>query len=127
LPAPLSARRCRPRPRRPCSSPNRTHGPPLGFGSCSPPAQEPGQLTVGTPDANDQGAKSLGHLRINPVVGDSATPADEADVGLRASITREALVPGAVVERRRAIWELGAIRVHDGAGNLFMTQGLFVP
>ena len=41
--------------------------------------------------------------------------------------TVEALVPGAVKEKRRAIWQLGAIRVHDGAGNLFMTQGLFVP
>ena len=41
--------------------------------------------------------------------------------------TVEALVPGAVKEKRRAIWQLGAIRVHDGAGNLFLTQGLFVP
>ena len=36
-------------------------------------------------------------------------------------------MPGAVKEKRRAIWQLGAIRVHDGAGNLFLTQGLFVP
>ena len=51
------------------------------------------------------------------------------DVGSTCQLdtTVEALVPGAVVEKRRAIWELGAIRVHDGAGNLFMTQGLFVP
>jgi len=179
----------------PCSAPNRTHGPPLGFGSCNPPAQEPGQLTVGTPDANGQGAKSVGSLRITTLTGNPATTADEADVSLRANITDvrmrsdlsdytgdlearlriqitdknntphpggpgaatvqelthsqpipcagtanetvgstcqlnttvEALVPGAVVEKRRAIWELGAIRVHDGAGNLFMTQGLFVP
>jgi len=179
----------------PCSSPNRTHGPPLGFGSCNPPTQEPGQLTVGTPDANGQGAKSLGYLRITTLTGNPATLDDEADVKLRANITDvrlrsdladytgdlearlriqitdknntphpggpgaatvqeltlshqipcagtagttigstcqlattvEALLPGAVVEKRRAIWELGAIRVHDGAGNLFMTQGLFVP
>jgi hypothetical protein len=179
----------------PCSSPNRTHGPPLGFGSCNPPSQEPGQLTVGTPDSNGQGAKSVGHLRVITLTGNPATPADEADVRVLANITDvrmrsdlsdftgdlearltiqitdknntphpggpgaatvqelthshqipcaetanttvgstcqldttvEALLPGAVVEKRRAIWELGAIRVHDGAGNLFLTQGLFVP
>ena len=179
----------------PCSAPNRAHGPPLGFGSCNPPAQQSGQLTVGTPDANGQGAKSLGYLRIGTLPGNPTTPADEADVRLWANITDvrmrsdlsdytgdlgvrlaiqitdknntphpggpgaatveelthsqpipctgtdnttvgstcqvdttvEALVPGAVVEKRRAIWELGAVRVHDGAGNLFMTQGLFVP
>jgi hypothetical protein len=179
----------------PCSSPNRTHGPPLGFGSCNPPSQEPGQLTVGTPDSNGKGAKSLGHLRVTTLTGNPATPADEADVRVLGNITDvrmrsglsdytgdlearftiqitdknntphpggpgaatvepftqslsipctgtadttvgstcqldttvEALLPGAVVEKRRAIWELGAIRVHDGAGNLFLTQGLFVP
>ena len=39
----------------------------------------------------------------------------------------EAFVPGAVKELRRAIWHLGTIRVHDGAGNLFLTQGIWVP
>jgi hypothetical protein len=179
----------------PCTSTNRTHGPPLAFGSCNPPAQAPGELTVGTPDANGQPAKSVSYLRINPLRGDPSTHADEADVRLRAQIndvrlrsdlsdytgdlqarlaiqitdrdntphpggpgvatvqqfthshpllctatpdtsvgstcefdtTVEALVPGAVKELTRAIWELGAIRVHDGAGNLFMTQGVFVP
>ena len=41
--------------------------------------------------------------------------------------TVEALVPGGVKKITRAIWEAGAIRVHDGAGNLFLTQGIFVP
>ena len=179
----------------PCTSANRAHGPPLAFPSCNPPAQAPGQLTVGTPDANGHPAKSVSYLRVNPLRGDPSTPADEADVRLRAIIndvrvasdlsdytgdlearltvqitdkdntphpggpgaatvqgfthsqpisctatgdttvgstceldtTVEALVPGAVTELTRAIWELGAIRVHDGAGNLFMTQGIFVP
>ena len=176
----------------PCTSSNRTHGPPLAFPSCNPPTQAPGQLTVGTPDANGQPAKSVSYLRIDSLRGDPSTPADEADVRLRADITDvrlrsdfsdytgslevrltlkitdkdntphpgtatvqqlthshplpcgatgdttlgatcqldttvEALVPGAVKELTRAIWELGAIRVHDGTGNLFMTQGIFVP
>ena len=70
----------------PCTSPNSTHGPPLASGSCNPPVQEPGDLTVGTPDANGQGAKSVSNLRINPLRGDPTTPADEADVRLRANI-----------------------------------------
>ena len=49
----------------------------------------------------------------------------------------DALVPGTIVERNRAIWELGALRVLDGGADedaestgdntLFLTQGLFVP
>ena len=178
----------------PCTSPDRTHGPPLAFPSCTP-TQEPGELTVGSPDANGRPAKSVSYLRVNPLRGDPSTSADEADVRLRATIndvrlrsdlsdytgdlearltikitdrdnmphpggpgaatvqgfthshpiscaatadttvgstceldtTVEALVPGAVTELTRAIWELGTIHVHDGAGNLFLTQGVFAP
>ena len=67
---------------RPCTSPNRTHGPPLAFGSCNPPVREPGRLTVGTPDANGAPAKSYGYVRLATVRGDGSTPADEADVTL---------------------------------------------
>jgi hypothetical protein len=51
-----------------------------------------------------------------------------------------ALSPGTIREGKRAIWELGAIRVFDGGGSgdptvyngnapstLFADQGLFVP
>ena len=47
-----------------CAAPNSTHGPPLGFGSCSPPSQESPNVTVGTPDANGAAAKSIGYLRF---------------------------------------------------------------
>ena len=65
-----------------CTSSNRTHGPPLTFPSCSPPAREPGRLTVGTPDANGQPAKAYGYVRLSTVVGNPGTSADEADVGI---------------------------------------------
>jgi glucose/arabinose dehydrogenase/PKD repeat protein len=53
-----------------------------------------------------------------------------------ATTTVDALMPGAVVEGRRAIWQVGQAQVFDGGpdGNvstadntLFATQGLFVP
>jgi hypothetical protein len=47
-----------------CTAPSRTHGPPLAFPSCAPPVQTSNFLTVGTPDANGAGAKSVGFLQI---------------------------------------------------------------
>jgi hypothetical protein len=70
-----------------CKSPNRTHGPPLAYGSCSPPAAQSGELTIGSPDANERGVNSVGSVRFTVQVGDLATPADEADVELRLEIT----------------------------------------
>jgi hypothetical protein len=51
-----------------CTAPNRTHGAPLAYGSCNPPQQASSQLTVGTPDANGQGASSVGSVtyRVSP-------------------------------------------------------------
>jgi hypothetical protein len=62
-----------------------------------------------------------------------------ATAGSNCAITTEAnvLVPGAVSDQRRTIWEVGQVNVYDGgpdgdvgtvAGNtLFATQGVFVP
>jgi Tol biopolymer transport system component len=49
---------------RQCTAPNRTHGAPLEFPSCSPPVQASNYLTVGTPDANGAGANSVGFLLL---------------------------------------------------------------
>jgi len=72
---------------RECTAPNRTHGPPLAFGSCNPPQPESGRATVGTPDANGFPAQSIGHLSLKVVPGDPATPADEADVRIESSLS----------------------------------------
>jgi hypothetical protein len=48
----------------PCAAPNRTHGPPLAFPSCNPPAQTSAQATVGTPDAFGGAANATGYLRL---------------------------------------------------------------
>ena len=178
-----------------CTAPNRTHGPPLGFDSCSAPQQTSTQLTVGTFDANSRTANSKGSVRLDVVLGDPATPADEADLGLEAMVTdvrnagtlsdyagnlsaemgvriidkdntpnpggpgaatvsdfsfgldvpcyvtadanvgstctvtttADALLGEAAKERKRMIWQLGAVEVRDANGGLFMTQGVFVP
>jgi hypothetical protein len=72
----------------PCTSANRTHGPPLASASCAPPAQESSSATVGTPDANGRAANSVGSLRLRVVPGDlTTTTVDEADVEIALRIT----------------------------------------
>jgi glucose/arabinose dehydrogenase len=70
-----------------CTSANRTHGAPLAFGSCAPPARQSGFLTVGSPDSNGAGANSSGFVLLNAIDGDPGAPGDQADVGLRTTIT----------------------------------------
>lgn len=67
----------------PCAAPNRTHGPPLGFGACSPPVKQSQHLTVGTGDSNQRPARNEGHLRLGTIPGNPSTSADEADVAIR--------------------------------------------
>jgi Tol biopolymer transport system component len=86
-----------------CTAPNRTHGPPLAFGSCSPPE---GQLasdtsapgaTFGTPEVNGYPARASGYVRFTSVTGDPSTAQDEADVRIRMRLTdvRDAADPAA--------------------------------
>ncbi len=70
-----------------CTAANRTHGPALAFPSCAPPAARSGHLTVGTPDSNGAQANSGGSVRFGVAIGDPGTPADEADVVLKVSIS----------------------------------------
>ena len=86
-----------------CTAPNRTHGPPLAFDSCNPPQEalaadgSSRYATIGTPDVNGHPTRSQGDLFLTPVVGNPSTPADEADVRIRFSLTdvRDAANPSA--------------------------------
>jgi hypothetical protein len=69
-----------------CSAPNRTHGAPLAFPSCNPPAQSSDFLTVGTPDANGASANSIGFFRLDVKVGVPGPPDDSA-VLAKASVS----------------------------------------
>jgi hypothetical protein len=72
---------------KPCTAPNRTHGSPLVRNSCAPPVQQSSFLTVGSPDANGAAANSQASVLFSVVAGNTATPADEADVQIKTSIT----------------------------------------
>jgi hypothetical protein len=69
-----------------CTAPNREHGPPLAHSSCNPPVQSSGQLTIGSPDANQRTANSVGSAKLRVVTGTAGGP-DEADVVFTVSIT----------------------------------------
>jgi hypothetical protein len=64
----------------PCTSPNRTHGPPLAFGSCAPPQRASDELTLGTPDANGKPAKGEGKVAYTALNGDVRIAVDLHDV-----------------------------------------------
>ena len=77
----------------PCTAPNLVHGPPDlpggsdPDGSCGPATQaslNSAWLTVGTPDANGEAANFAGSVRLDVVIGNPATPADDADVRVTA-------------------------------------------
>ena len=70
----------------PCTSPNRTHGAPLAFGSCSPPFDNSPYLTVGTPDKNGAGANSIGTALFKTKVGVIGPPED-SDVNVTINVT----------------------------------------
>jgi WD40-like Beta Propeller Repeat len=67
---------------KPCTAPDRTHGPPLAYGSCSSPQMTSDYLTVGTADANGKPPRNEGYLRMGVIPGNPGTTADEADVAL---------------------------------------------
>jgi len=63
-----------------CTGPNRTHGPPLAFGSCNPPAPASNHITIGTP------AQSVSSAHVRAVPANSQTGA-AADVRLTVLAT----------------------------------------
>ena len=70
-----------------CTTANRTHGPPMVFPSCNPPAKASAHLTIGSPDANGAASNSSGFRTFKAFTGNPSTPADEADVIIDLSIT----------------------------------------
>jgi hypothetical protein len=69
-----------------CTATNRTHGPPLDYPSCNPPAQSSSSITVGTPDANGADANSKGSVRLTAKMGVPGGP-DDSDLKIAANIS----------------------------------------
>jgi hypothetical protein len=69
-----------------CTAPNRTHGPPLAFGSCAPPQPGSSNLTVGVGDGSPAYSRSIGFVRM---VVHPGTPGgvDDTDVAIRFSLS----------------------------------------
>jgi hypothetical protein len=78
----------------PCAASNRTHGPPLAFASCNPPAQTSAQATVGTPDAFGGAANSASHVRLSywPCLGGNCFP-EYDDMGVEIALNDVRCVP----------------------------------
>ena len=68
-----------------CTASNRTHGPPLAFGSCNPPSQTSPNITIGTPDANGAAANATGFALFSVQPG--SFPPVEADYGIQMSFS----------------------------------------
>jgi hypothetical protein len=69
-----------------CTAPNREHGPPLVFGSCTPPAAGSPNLTVGIGDGDPALARSVGFVRFRVDPGTPGGP-DDTDVRVRLSLS----------------------------------------
>jgi hypothetical protein len=69
-----------------CTAPTHTHGPPLAFPSCNQPQPASDHLTLGTPDNNGWPLGFEGAVQYKVSPGNPATPADEADVRVKANL-----------------------------------------
>ena len=79
---------------KPCTAPNRTHGPPLAFPSCNPPVQQSSAITIGTPDANGSAANAVGIVRFD--VNWFPGGVDDTDVQIGGSVIDVRCLAGTV-------------------------------
>ena len=82
---------------------------------------------LNTPNPGGPGAATTVEVPLD--LSASCTPVADPNEGsaCAANTTVDALIPGAVPEGRRAIWQLGPVQVYDASDALFATQGIFIP
>jgi len=66
-----------------CTAANRAHGPPLAYGSCTPPAMRSPNLTIRVPNGE---SRSKGFVRMAARLGPAGGP-DDTDIRLRLSLS----------------------------------------
>jgi hypothetical protein len=96
---------------RPCTTPNRTHGPPLASASCNPPALASNHLTVGAPDSNSQVANAIGSALYRVKVG-AAGPPDDSDVLFNFSFT-DVRLQGTLADYAGQLQATTSVRITD--------------
>jgi Tol biopolymer transport system component len=101
-----------------CTSPSESHGPPLAFGSCNPPAQSSPYLTIGTPDANGQAAGSVGEVEYKVLAGDVRVTANITDVRCRTADV-ETCAGGELSDYTGELEATSSIRVTDRVNGRF--------
>jgi Tol biopolymer transport system component len=101
-----------------CTSPSESHGPPLAFGSCNPPAQSSPYLTIGTPDANGQAAGSVGEVEYKVLAGDVRVTANITDVRCRTADV-ETCAGGALSDYTGELEATSSIRLTDRVNGRF--------
>jgi len=90
-----------------------------------------------TPSPGGPGAGTTQAFPFEFDIGCTATADTSIGSDCALNTTFDALVPGAITEQQRAIWELGQVQVYDGGadGNpattgdntVFAVEGVFVP
>jgi hypothetical protein len=92
---------------------------------------------LNTPHPGGPGAGTVSDISFGFTIPCAATSDPDTGSACTLDTTADALYPGAIVEGRRAIWQLGQVEVYDGGADsdadtaadntLFMRQGIFVP
>ena len=89
-----------------------------------------------TPSPFPTGAATGVNTEISFTVPCAGTASTSVGATCTASTTADALVPGSIKEGKRAVWQLGQVRVRDGGADgdaqttpntLFAVQGVFIP
>jgi TolB protein len=103
-----------------CTSANESHGPPLVFESCNPPAQSSPYLTIGTPDANGEAPRSIGEVDYKVLQDDVRVSASITDVRCRTADV-ETCAGGALSDYTGELEATSSIRVTDRLNGRFAT------
>jgi hypothetical protein len=94
---------------------------------CATLSATPANAKDNTPHPGGPGAGTTQDLTYSFPIPCTATSDTTVGGDCTFETSAEAFAPGIVKELRRSVWALGSMRVYDGGGNLFMTQGIFVP
>jgi hypothetical protein len=89
-----------------------------------------------TPNPGGPGPGTLSDTTLGVTIPCASTPSATIGSACALSTSENALVPGTVIEGKRAVWALGQVQVYDGGADgvasttsntLFEDDGIFIP